>query len=380
MEKKLLDLEKYIIKLSVKKLLTLFFIVILLKVGFWYHPALWKLLQISINPFDENLFSNQHAHYLYYNFLGGYIANLLNLTTKLSFFLFHLFFSFLFNFLFIFLIFKNLNRRNAIYSLILFLVFPVSTTVFFWVGYDSLTLSILMLSVVLRFNSIIVLTCGILLGLQHFELSFLSALSLLILNLYNKFFSKKSFLTLSYSLLLIAGVIIGKVIMDYYFILINLDINSGRTWHTLDVIKYFFYNSFFNFHNIIWFSLSVGWLVILRYLFYREKNIFFIFILLGQLLILFIVDDQTRVYANLSFLIILSQIFLNENFLNQIKKYEISLIIIIWLIMPYGWAWQGILRASMFTYDFAYILNYFFDIFNNKSINSSIIWPFKTLK
>ena len=26
------------------------------------------------------------------------------------------------------------------------------------------------------------------------------------------------------------------------------------------------------------------------------------------------------------------------------------------------------------------ILNYFFDIFNNGSINSSIIWPFKTLR
>ena len=377
MEKKLLDLEKYLVNLNIKKLLTLFFLVIIIKIGVWYHPALWKLLKISINPFDESILVNQQAHYLYYNFLGGYIANFLNLSTKLSFFLFHLFFSFLFNFLFIFLIFQQLDRRNAIYSLIIFLIFPVSTTVFFWVGYDSITLSILMLSILFRSNSIIVFIFGIFLGLQHFELGFLSSLSLFILNSYNQLFSKKSFLSLKYSIFLLIGTLFGKIILEYYFFSINLDINSGRIWYTFDVIKHFFYNSYFNFHNIIWFALSAGWLIILKYIFYKERNIFFIFILLGQLIILFIVDDQTRVYANLSFLIILSQVFFNKDFLQQIKNYEISLIIIIWLIIPYGWAWQGILRSSMFTYDFAYILNYFFDIFNNESIRPSIIWPFE---
>ena len=237
-----------------------------------------------------------------------------------------------------------------------------------------------MLSVLFRSYSIIVLLCGILLGLQHFELGFLSSLSLLSLNIYNKYNHQKSFLGLRYSIFLIIGVMLGKIILQYYFSLIELNLNSGRTWYAFSVIKHFLYNGYFNFHNIIWFSLSVGWLVIFKYFFYNSRNNFFIFILFGQILILFIVDDQTRVYANLSFLIILSQIFLNKNFLSTIKNYEISLIFIIWLIMPYGWAWQGVLRASMFTYDFAYILNYFFDIFNNESIKSSEIWPFKSLR
>jgi hypothetical protein len=380
MKKKLLDLEQYLVGLSVKKLLILFFFVILIKIGFWYHPALWKLLTISINPFDENIYSNPYAHYLYYNFLGGYLANLLNITSKLTFFLFHLLFSFLFVFSFVFLIFKNLSRRDAIYSLIIFLILPVSTTVFYWVGYDSITLSIFILSILFRSYLIIVLLCGTLLGLQHFELGFLSSLSLLSLNIYNKYTSKKSFLSLRYSVFLFIGTILGKFLLEYYFAIIELNLTSGRTWHTLDVIKHFLYNGYFNFYNIIWFSLSLGWLIILRYSFFKERNIFFIIILLGQLLILFVVDDQTRVYANLSFLIILSQILLNKDFLAQIKNYEISLIIIIWLIMPYGWVWQGVLRTSMFTYDFAYLLNYFFDIFNNESINSSKIWPFKILR
>ena len=192
MEKKLLDLEKYIINLNIKKLLFFFYFIIIVKIGFWYHP-LWKLLQISINPFDESIIDNKHAHYLYYNFFGGYVANLLKINTKLSFFLFQLFFSFLFNFLFFYLIFKELNRKYAVYSLIIFLILPVSTTVFFWVGYDSITLSLMILSVLFRKELFIVLVLGILLGLQHFELGFLSSLSVLVLNIYNKFFSKKVF-------------------------------------------------------------------------------------------------------------------------------------------------------------------------------------------
>ena len=380
MEKKLLDLEKYIINLNIKKLLFFFYFIIIVKIGFWYHPALWKLLQISINPLDESIINNKHAHYLYYNFFGGYVANLLKINTKLSFFLFHLFFSFLFNFLYFYLIFKELNRKYAVYSLIIFLILPVSTTVFFWVGYDSITLSLMILSVLFRKELFIVLVLGILLGLQHFELGFLSSLSLLVLNIYNKFFSKESFLDLKYSIFIFLGILIGKIFLEYYFISIGLDINSGRIWYTLDVIKHFIYNNYFNLHNIIWFSLSLGWLIVLKYLFYSQKNILFLIILFAQLGVLFIVDDQTRVFACLSFLIIVSQILINKDFLKQIKKQEISLILIIWLIIPYGWAWQGILRPSMFTYDLAYLLNYFFDLFNNESINSSIIWPFKTLR
>ncbi len=380
MEKKLLDLEKYIINLNIKKLLFFFYFIIIIKIGFWYHPALWKLLQISINPLDESIINNKHAHYLYYNFFGGYVANLLKINTKLSFFLFHLFFSFLFNFLYFYLIFKELNRKYAVYSLIIFLILPVSTTVFFWVGYDSITLSLMILSVLFRKELFIVLVLGILLGLQHFELGFLSSLSLLVLNIYNKFFSKESFLDLKYSIFIFLGILIGKIFLEYYFISIGLDINSGRIWYTLDVIKHFIYNNYFNLHNIIWFSLSLGWLIVLKYLFYSQKNILFLIILFAQLGVLFIVDDQTRVFACLSFLIIVSQILINKDFLKQIKKQEISLILIIWLIIPYGWAWQGILRPSMFTYDLAYLLNYFFDLFNNESINSSIIWPFKTLR
>ena len=66
--------------------------------------------------------------------------------------------------------------------------------------------------------------------------------------------------------------------------------------------------------------------------------------------------------------------------MKEIKNYEIALIFILWLAIPYSFIWQGVLRTSMFAYDLAYLLNYFFDLFNDESIKSSIIWPFKTLR
>lgn len=380
MEKKLLDFGKYIINLDLKKLFFFLTLIIILKIGVWYHPALWRLLEISINPFDNSAIINPNAHYLYYNFLGGFVANFFGFNTKISFFLFHLFFSVTFFFLYIYFVLQKLDKKLALLSIALFLVLPVSTTSFFWVGYDSITLTIMMLSIIFSFNLPLVLIFGVLLGLQHFELTFLAALSLLALNIYNKLSLKYSFLNLNYSIFIFIGILLGKFLLEYYFNQIGLNINSGRILYTFDYLKYFIFTAYFNFHNVIWFALSIGWLIIIKYFFSKERNNFFLFIILGQLLILFIVDDQTRVYANLSFLIIFSQILVNKSFLQNIKNYEIALLIFLWLIFPYGWAWQGVLRASMFTYDFAYLLNYFFNFFNNESINASIIWPFKIIK
>lgn len=380
MIKKLSNFRNYIVNLDLKKFFFFLTLIIILKVGVWYHPALWRLLEISIDPFNNTSIINPYAHYLYYNFLGGFLANLFGFNTKITFFLFHLSFSITFFFLYMYFVFKKLSKKNAIFSIILFLVLPVSTTSFFWVGYDSLTLSIMMISIIFRLYLSLVFILGILLGLQHFELTFLAALSLLVLNIYNKLSSKYSYLNLNYSISIILGILFGKFLLEYYFFYIGLDINSGRISHTSDYLKHFIYQSYFNFHNVIWFALSIGWLIIIRYNFFKYKNNFFLLIILGQLLILFIVDDTTRVYANLSFLIVFSQILVNKKFLQNIKDYEISILLVLWLVLPYGWAWQGVLRASMFTYDFAYLLNYFFNLFNNESINSSIIWPFKIIK
>ena len=74
-----------------------------------------------------------------------------------------------------------------------------------------------------------------------------------------------------------------------------------------------------------------------------------------------------------------SQDEMAEALLKTINKNEQAIIFVIWVLFPYSWIWQGDPRASMFQYDLAYVINFFFDIFNNH-VDSSTIWPFERIK
>ena len=147
----------------------------------------------------------------------------------------------------------------------------------------------------------------------------------------------------------------------------------------INSLLHLIYNFYFNFYNVLWFSLGVGWFVILKY-FFDEKDKFSLIISLILLItILPIIDDHTRVYSSISLIILVIYIICNNNFLKKISRYEIAILFLLWFFMPYSWVWQGNLRPSMFQYNLAYLLNYFFDLFNN-DIKSSAIWPFVRLK
>ena len=87
MNKFLNNLGNNLTNLSQKKLIFLLFAISLFKTGLWYHPALWNMLEIAKNPF-ENIFEGEVSkYYLYSSWLSPYFAYLLNLTNKLSFFI-----------------------------------------------------------------------------------------------------------------------------------------------------------------------------------------------------------------------------------------------------------------------------------------------------
>ncbi len=65
MNKFFICLSNYITNLSFKKLAILLLIISLFKTGVWYHPALWNMLEIAKDPFN-NVFGNEvNKYYLY---------------------------------------------------------------------------------------------------------------------------------------------------------------------------------------------------------------------------------------------------------------------------------------------------------------------------
>lgn len=110
----------------------------------------WNLK--SIQPFVENPFVNpflnqpdmQWAQYLLWNWLGPFLMWCLNLQSDNSIFLFYFAFSLLFSALFFYTAWKFLPDTLARTASVVFAIFPVSSTVYFWVCMDSLTLFLML--------------------------------------------------------------------------------------------------------------------------------------------------------------------------------------------------------------------------------------------
>lgn len=370
----------FIIKLNTRNILILLLLISLFKNGIWYHPALWNMLEIAKNPFENVFGLETQKYYLYSSWLSPFFAYILGIKSKFYFFIFHLFLAALYLFLTIALIKKSIKTKNLKKSLIIFLIFPVSMTSFYWVGYDSLILLLMVISLYKNRNYLITFMCSIGIGLQHFEIGFVSIIAISIASIFERMFyinKKEIKISLVFKITFITGLIIGKIIL--YKIYNDESFVDGRMQWIGDALLHLLYNFYFNFYNILWFSLGAGWLIIIHFFLNQKQKWPFLISLLSLIFVLPFVDDHSRVFSASSFMLIMIYILCNDEFLNTVSFKQLSLFFLIWILLPYSWVWQGDLRSTMFLYDFAYILEYTFGIFNNE-IESSTIWPFERFK
>ena len=230
----------------------------------------------------------------------------------------------------------------------------------------------------LCFRRYILLTflIGILMGLQHFELSFFGSGGLLFAMILSSILKEKKWKSTFFPLSLLLGVILGKITLHFIFDFNNIEITSDRTEWYLEALPQTLYTFFFRAYDIIWFSLGLSWLILIKYYLVIQKKISFLFPFFCMILMLTIIPDTTRTFTAMSFLIISYFILLNENFLKFFSKKEISIFFLLWAIIPYGWAWQGIARPSHFPYTIGYVLKHFVDWFDKTGIDASFVWPF----
>jgi hypothetical protein len=369
-----------ILKLNTRNILILLFLISLFKNGIWYHPALWNMLEIAKNPFENVFGLETQKYYLYSSWLSPFFAYILGIKSKIYFFIFHLFLAILYLFLTITLIKKSIKTENLKKSLIIFLIFPVSMTSFYWVGYDSLILLLMVISLYKNRNYLITFMCSIGIGLQHFEIGFVSIMVIFIASIFERIFyvnKKKIKISFIFKITFITGLIIGKIIL--YKIYNDESFVDGRLQWISDALLHLLYNFYFNFYNILWFSLGAGWLIIIHFFLNQKQKWPFLISLFALIFVLPFVDDHSRVFSACSFMLIMIYILCNDEFLDTVSLKQLSLFFLIWILLPYSWVWQGDLRSTMFLYDFAYILEYTFGIFNNE-IESSTIWPFERFK
>jgi len=356
------------------KLVSFLFAATIVKTGVWCMPNLSDSQQIAQSPFVNSLVPD--AQYMFWSWLAPFLAWVVRANGKWSFFVFQLLFSLAFTGLFVLVVFSRLDERDARSSLVLFFVLPVSGTAYFWVGGDSVTLFLMMLALAVSRSTVGTVLVAIALGMQHFEQGFFAAAALACAMAWDSFHHRASTRDYSvrWSLTLLLGVILGKVVLFEMFRYLKVTVNSGRLYW-LDAHLHWLLGRFWYHSQLILYSvLGVGWVLVIKYAERGKKAIPFLVALSGLLLLLPITGDHTRVGAIVTFPLIAVYCLLNREYLKAIGSQLVCWVFVVWLIIPYVWVWGGVSKWSAFPYDIAFLLHKAFGWF---AVPTNPLWPFK---
>jgi hypothetical protein len=362
--------ERFVYESSLLKFLGTIAVLSLVRVGIWAIPNIQIQLLIAQHPFSNPL-TDPNQNYLLWNWLSPLFAKLIHATNIDRFFLLHLIFSIAFTAGFIKILLQRLDRRNSRTAIVLFFLFPASVTSFFWVGYDSCTLLLMMLAIaVARFNYW-PLFVGVLLGMQHFEQSFCAALALLLALILGG--NPEQPLGKKWTILVLLGVVLGKLLLRFIFLKHHIDASSGRVYWLTTFFTVMLKQFWFHMHYILWSALGLGWVLVFKSLDDGKKALPYLIPLFALLLLLPISGDQTRVFAVTSFLLISVYWILNPKFLDELDGKIVAGLFLLSNAMPLAWVWGGQPRWSSFPYDVTLVLHSFFGWF---SVPDLQFWPF----
>ena len=358
------------------KLVLMILAAVLVKSGIWVIPTIESSRAIAANPF-VNPFSDSSQHFLFWNWLGPFLAWVVGARSRLAFILFHLAFSLAFTFLFFRTVFSRFSDRTARSALVLFSILPVSATAYFWVGYDSITLFIMMFALAYPRHALVTLLAGIALGMQHFEQGFFAAAGLLSAAFLSKKYDEGPFsdarYPVAFGVRLLLGVTVGKLALMALFSIFAISVNSGRIlWlgeHFGLLVKMFYFHA----QYIVYSVLGLGWLIAIKYADRGRRAVPFFLAIFGLCMLLPVSGDQTRVLAIITFPLIAVSWLLNEEFLETFSRTGIAIVLVVWAIMPMGWVWGGIPLWSVFPADVAVLSN---ALFGRPGIPGGDWWPF----
>jgi hypothetical protein len=364
--------NKFLLKKS--NLFSITFFVALMKSGIWVFPAIYASFVISQQPFQQP-FSNPDDQYLMTTWFASYLANIIGIKTLASFIILHFIFALYSIYLLFRFIRKNVEISEQGKSLLLFAMLPAASTIFYWVGMDSFTFLIMVTYLNVRKYPLAVLLLGIIGGLHHFEILFVSSVSLLIyqfLRILPKVKSQELFSACSF----VFGILIGKLLLNFIFKVQGVVVSKNRVSIGLDglksnlelITKYGFL--------IYWSMLGVIWFVLIVALVKRNReSLALLLSLLIPLVIVFFVRDSSRVIQLTSFLTIAMGLISNKNTLESISNKQIKIIFVFWLLIPWVWVWQGVFGSNIL-FSIKYVLSRLFVNDLAPWVGNITMWPF----
>ncbi len=370
-------IERFIYQSKPSRLIAIVLAVSFFKTGFWYIPNIQASWIISRDPFRNPFPDLPNFHYLVTSWLSLFLAWCLHIRNQHSFVYFHLLFSIAFTCIFIAFVWRQFEDRDARTSLVLFLAFPVSTTAYFNIGMDSVTVFLMLLMLLVRRRPWLALPIGVLLGMQHFEQGGVAFGALLAAWLVTFVLKTESQYSIQWATASLLGVILGKIVLLIIFSHFGIHLNSGRLYMALTFKGQ--YASWFYYHSqyILWSVFGVGWIAVVKYAERGKAAVHFFVALCGLLLLLPIVGDETRVLCIVTFPLVAACLLLNPGFLRSLNGRFVAAIFGLWLLVPYPWVLAAKPLVSMFPYNLAYFLHQHFGWFNVPM--NDPMWPIAPL-
>lgn len=337
-------------------------VLMVFKSGLAQAVPLDPVVSLAISPF-ENIIGENFSHYIFFTWLAPFLMWCLSIDNEDGVLYFSFFFTILYTLLFFFTARRFLPDKLARISLLIFASISASSTVYFWICPDSLTLFLMLLALVIPFQKMpwAIFIIGALLGLQDFEKIVIGAAALA----FATHFSQKDkdapkFLySPTFALTLILGAVFGKLLLTWIIYYFDIQIDTNRfDW----IGQYFMFllSSFFKlFQHSFYSCLGVGWLVVFYVIFNEKYGKWFGLMILGCFFILTIALDHTRIFAMITFLLMAQFILFNRALLEKFTPQIASIYFAIWLIAPFEWVLM-VKNFSMASYNiFSIFINYF---------------------
>ena len=368
--------EKFVKPLSKnrKALFITLIVLSLIKSGIWVFPATNASLIIAMDPF-RNPFTDPSSHYLMTTWLGSYVAYVLGIKTFSGIITYFLFCGLL-GIIFLWLsIKKHLEKSLQSRSILFMALIPGIPTVFYWVGMDTFTFLLFALYLYFSANPALTLIVGMLMGMQHFEVGIVSAISLAVYELLSVPLlknQKKKFAVVTF----IIGILLGKFLLSLIFASHGISILTDRTQLGLETVKTNYQLIFSNAFPIFWSYLGVYWIFLVLLLRKFDRQLFALMAaLVLPLVIVFFVKDQTRIMHLSSFLLLTQALVLNPVQLKKLTSRQIQFLILAWLVIPWMWFWNK-LHLSLIGYDLQYLISRLFGAGSVPMDGTITMWPF----
>jgi hypothetical protein len=340
--------------------LAVIMVIALLKCGVWVVPNIGLSAELSTNPFAYH----PGLAYLTENWLMAFLGWIFHLTSWQALTVLNAVESLAFVTVIFALLFRRLPERAARNASLVFVALPVSTTAFYWLGLDSLTLLLMGLAMLASRRWWLVLPIGVLLGLQHFEQGLAASLALCGVVGLGALIRVKRWRELVFPVALLLGVLIGKGVLTWILAVTHSKIDYDRfSWFTDNALGLL--HSYLSEPLLLVYSvLGVGWFAVIKFATRGRRAIPLLAGLLVVSLLICLYADHTRVACIVALPIIVHELLLDRELTENATDTEVAWFSLLWVVVPWIWDWGNVVQPNLVLHDIEWALNRLFGWFH----------------